>query len=110
VSGKTMNELMSVLQNAMNTAGAKKAALLDYENSNQLCSLGYFDENGKEYIVMNTDIFRNQVFAMRESGLNEIIEDSIISTYSENHLVRVLRDQNGSPEAFLYLIIDKKIN
>ncbi|MEU6485054.1 hypothetical protein [Streptomyces sp. NPDC046887] len=87
--------------------GAIGAALVDYTSGMALGTVG----GGKELDLNvaaagNTDVVRAKVRTMEMLGLNEEIEDILITLGSQYHLIRLLRSR-GSNGLFLYLALDK---
>ncbi|MCK8680717.1 MULTISPECIES: hypothetical protein [Streptomyces] len=87
--------------------GAIGAALVDYTSGMALGTVG----GGKDLDLNvaaagNTDVVRAKVRTMEMLGLNEEIEDILITLGSQYHLIRLLRSR-GSNGLFLYLALDK---
>ncbi|PRH80690.1 hypothetical protein C6N75_02700 [Streptomyces solincola] len=88
--------------------GAIGAALVDYTSGMALGTVG----GGKELDLNvaaagNTDVVRAKVRTMEMLGLNEEIEDILITLGSQYHLIRLMRGR-GSNGLFLYLALDKE--
>ncbi|MCB5181018.1 hypothetical protein [Streptomyces antimicrobicus] len=88
--------------------GAIGAALVDYTSGMALGTLG----GGKDLDLTvaaagNTDVVRAKVRTMEMLGLNDEIEDILITLGSQYHLIRLLRSR-GSQGLFLYLALDKQ--
>ncbi|QGV80256.1 hypothetical protein [Streptomyces ficellus] len=88
--------------------GAIGAALVDYTSGMALGTIG----GGKDLDLTvaaagNTDVVRAKVRTMEMLGINEEIEDILITLGTQYHLIRLLkgRGQNG---LFLYLALDKQ--
>ncbi|WKX69200.1 hypothetical protein [Streptomyces sp. XD-27] len=97
----------SALKEAMTIEGALGTALVDYASGMALGTLG----GGKELdltvaAAANTDVVRAKVRAMELLGLNDEIEDILITLGSQYHLIRLLKGRN-SGGLFLYLALDK---
>ncbi|MFE5909043.1 hypothetical protein ACFQ6B_08140 [Streptomyces wedmorensis] len=87
--------------------GSVGAALVDYTSGMALGTLG----GGKDLDLAvaaagNTDVIRAKVRAIELLGLNEEIEDVLITLGSQYHLIRLLRGRGGNG-LFLYLVLDK---
>ncbi|WP_017237986.1 hypothetical protein [Streptomyces sp. SS] len=87
--------------------GSVGAALVDYTSGMALGTLG----GGKDLDLAvaaagNTDVIRAKVRAMEMLGLNEEIEDVLITLGSQYHLIRLLRGRGGNG-LFLYIVLDK---
>ncbi|MFD5324554.1 hypothetical protein [Streptomyces sp. NPDC127092] len=95
------------LKEAAQIEGAIGAALVDYSSGMALGMIG----GGKELDLNvaaagNTDVVRAKVRTMEMLGLNEEIEDILITLGSQYHLIRLLKTR-GSAGLFLYLALDK---
>ncbi|MFG2291873.1 hypothetical protein [Streptomyces sp. NPDC048603] len=87
--------------------GALGVALVDYTSGMALGTLG----GGKDLDLMvaaagNTDVIRAKVRTMELLGLQDDLEDLLITLGTQYHLIRVLRSKSGSG-LFLYLVLDK---
>ncbi|ORT58454.1 hypothetical protein [Streptomyces sp. CB03238] len=87
--------------------GALGAALVDYTSGMALGTIG----GGKDLDLAvaaagNTDVVRAKVRTMEMLGLNEEIEDILITLGSQYHLIRLLKGR-GTNGLFLYLALDK---
>ncbi|MET8111669.1 hypothetical protein ACWG5P_03795 [Streptomyces prasinus] len=86
--------------------GATAAALVDYTSGMALGTIG----GGKEFNLEvaaagNTDVVRSKLRTMELLGLNEEIEDILITLGSQYHLIRLLKGRGGNG-LFLYLVLD----
>ncbi|MEU4063813.1 hypothetical protein AB0F25_15500 [Streptomyces wedmorensis] len=95
------------LKEAASIEGTIGAALVDYTSGMALGTIG----GGKELdlnvaAAANTDVVRAKVRAMELLGLNEDIEDILITLSTQYHLIRLLKSR-GSNGLFLYLALDK---
>ncbi|MFJ5832179.1 hypothetical protein [Streptomyces sp. NPDC093089] len=95
------------LKEAVSIDGAIGAALVDYTSGMALGTIG----GGKELdlnvaAAANTDVVRAKVRAMELLGLNEDIEDILITLNTQYHLIRLLKGR-GTNGLFLYLALDK---
>ncbi|MBB1256611.1 hypothetical protein [Streptomyces alkaliterrae] len=82
-------------------------ALVDYSSGMALGTLG----GGKDLDLNvaaagNTDVVRAKVRALEHLGLNDEIEDILITLGSQYHLIRLLKGRNSNG-LFLYLALDK---
>ncbi|WP_406195544.1 hypothetical protein OH807_07685 [Kitasatospora sp. NBC_01560] len=87
--------------------GALGAALVDYNSGMALATLdgpGGFDLNVAA--AGNTDVVRAKMRTMDMLGLQDGIEDILITLSSQYHLIRPLTGRSGKG-LFLYLALDK---
>ncbi|MFD5034309.1 hypothetical protein ACFWM0_28450 [Streptomyces sp. NPDC058405] len=87
--------------------GALGAALVDYSSGMALGTVG----GGKDLDLTvaaagNTDVVRAKVRAMELLGLQDEIEDILITLGGQYHLIRLLKGR-GNNGLFLYLALDK---
>ncbi|MFF0560696.1 hypothetical protein ACH4ZU_22720 [Streptomyces sp. NPDC020472] len=95
------------LKEAVAIEGAIGAALVDYTSGMALGTIG----GGKDLDLNmaaagNTDVVRAKVRTMEMLGLQEDIEDILITLNSQYHLIRLLKGR-GAGGLFLYLALDK---
>ncbi|MGA5067901.1 hypothetical protein ACPB9E_29675 [Streptomyces exfoliatus] len=95
------------LKEAASIDGAIGAALVDYTSGMALGTIG----GGKELDLNvaaagNTDVVRAKVRAMEMLGLNDEIEDILITLGQHYHLIRLLKGR-GTNGLFLYLALHK---
>ncbi|MEU0068523.1 hypothetical protein ABZ027_02940 [Streptomyces sp. NPDC006332] len=86
--------------------GATGAALVDYTSGMALGTVGgsnNFDLNVAA--AGNTDVVRAKLRTMELLGINDEIEDILITLGTQYHLIRLLRSQGGNG-LFLYLVLD----
>ncbi|AEW98871.1 hypothetical protein [Streptantibioticus cattleyicolor] len=87
--------------------GAVGAALVDYTSGMALGTIG----GDKQFDLTvaaagNTDVVRAKMRTMEMLGLQDEIEDILITLGSQYHLIRLLRNRSGAG-LFLYLALDK---
>ncbi|MEV5511265.1 hypothetical protein [Streptomyces orinoci] len=98
----------TALKEAMTSIeGAIGAALVDYTSGMALGTVG----GGKDLDLTvaaagNTDVVRAKVRTMEMLGLQEEIEDILITLGTQYHLIRLLTGRNGKG-MFLYLALDR---
>ncbi|GGY61225.1 hypothetical protein [Streptomyces omiyaensis] len=95
------------LKEASSIEGFIGAALVDYTSGMALGTLG----GGKDLDLTvaaagNTDVVRAKVRTMEMLGIQEEIEDILITLGSQYHLIRLLKSR-GSNGLFLYLALAK---
>ncbi|MFE5587041.1 hypothetical protein [Kitasatospora sp. NPDC056531] len=103
-----MTDAAGALKQAMTTIeGAIGAALVDYGSGMALATLdgpGGLDLNVAA--AGNTDVVRAKMRTMDMLGLQDGIEDILITLTSQYHLIRPLTGRTGKG-LFLYLALDK---
>jgi hypothetical protein len=105
-SGWVMN-VETALEEAMNIEGALGAALVDWESGTPLGALG-----GSEHLDLdmagagNTEVVRAKMRTMASLGLDDTIEDILITLGRQYHLLRMLKNPGGTRNLFLYLALD----
>ncbi|MFF7182675.1 hypothetical protein [Streptomyces sp. NPDC008121] len=97
----------TALKEAASIEGAIGAALVDYTSGMALGTIG----GGKELDLTvaaagNTDVVRAKVRTMEMLGLQEDIEDILITLGTQYHLIRLLKGR-GANGLFLYLALSK---
>ncbi|MCQ8187373.1 hypothetical protein [Streptomyces rugosispiralis] len=103
-----MANTQTALKEAMTSIeGSLGAALVDYSSGMALGTVG----GGKELDLTvaaagNTDVVRAKVRTMEQLGLQDNIEDILITLGNQYHLIRLLRGRD-SQGLFLYLALDK---
>ncbi|MFE3994754.1 hypothetical protein ACFXPW_24100 [Streptomyces goshikiensis] len=101
------NVEVSLKETMASIEGALGAALVDYTSGMALGTLG----GGKDLDLTvaaagNTDVIRAKVRTMEMLGLNDEIEDLLITLGSQYHLIRLLKGR-GTTGLFLYVVLDK---
>jgi hypothetical protein len=105
--GKLMPEMDVALKDAMQIDGAIGVALVDYTSGMALgLAGGSKDLDMSVAAAGNTDVVRAKMRAMELLGLRESIEDILITTDGQYHLVRPLTGRSGKG-LFLYLALFK---
>ncbi|RKT12067.1 hypothetical protein BX285_6033 [Streptomyces sp. 1114.5] len=103
-----MTDAAAALKQTMTTIeGAIGAALVDYNSGMALATLdgpGGLDLNVAA--AGNTDVVRAKMRTMDMLGLQDGIEDILITLSSQYHLIRPLTGRTGKG-LFLYLALDK---
>src|SRR6201995_4333791 len=88
--------------------GAIGVALVDYTSGLTLGVMG-----GAPVMDMNiaaagnTDVVRAKVRTLEMLGLNDTIEDILITLDSQYHLIRLIQGRRGGEALFLYLSLSK---
>ena len=101
-------DVETALKEAMEIEGAVGVALVDYDSGMALGMLG-----GGKFLNLevaaagNTEVVRAKLRTMGSLGLNDEIEDILITLGRQYHLIRLLDTaKNGS--LFLYLALDRQ--
>ncbi|GEK20443.1 hypothetical protein [Cellulomonas xylanilytica] len=97
--------LDQTLATALEIDGATAVALVDYESGMSLGHLG----TGVDLDVAaagNTEVIRAKLRTMAALGLDDRIEDILITLGQQYHLIRLLQGADGNG-LFLYLVLDK---
>ncbi|GAA3489101.1 MULTISPECIES: hypothetical protein [Streptomyces] len=98
----------AALKEAMTTIeGAVGVALVDYTSGMALGTAGGTKDLDLTVAAAgNTDVVRAKVRTMELLGLNDEIEDILITLGTQYHLIRLMRGR-GANGLFLYLALDK---
>ncbi|MFV0460683.1 MAG: roadblock/LC7 domain-containing protein [Actinomycetales bacterium] len=101
-----MSNVDVILKEAMQIDGAIGVALVDYETG---MSLGQAGGGGLDLDIAaagNADVVKAKLRTMSALGLDEKIEDVLITLNSQYHLLRLITARNGQG-LFLYMALDK---
>lgn len=99
----------TALKEAMSITGALGVALVDYESGMALGTMG-----GGEWLDLdiaaagNTEVVRSKLRVMSSLGLNDNIEDILITLRRQYHLIRLLQSTKNNSALFLYLALDRE--
>ncbi|MFD9378518.1 hypothetical protein ACFWBH_23730 [Streptomyces sp. NPDC059999] len=102
------NVEVSLKETMTSIEGALGVALVDYTSGMALGTLG----GGKDLDLLvaaagNTDVIRAKNRTMEMLGLQDDIEDLLITLGSQYHLIRLLKGR-GTTGLFLYVVLDKR--
>ncbi|MFI5663168.1 hypothetical protein [Streptomyces sp. NPDC051684] len=87
--------------------GASAAALVDYTSGMALGTIGGSKNFDLEVAAAgNTDVVRAKLRTMEHLGIQDEIEDILITLGGQYHLIRLLKGRGGNG-LFLYLVLDK---
>lgn len=104
---KDMPNIESGLKEMMETDGAIGAAVVDYNSGMALGTLTA--TNALDLTVAaagNTEVVRAKMRTMDQLGLNDAIEDILITLSGQYHIIRPLSSRKGQG-LFLYLALDR---
>lgn len=98
-----MASLTETLSQLLEIEGAMAASVVDYSSGMLLGSVG----QGMDMELAaagNTEVVRAKLKTMKMLGLNENIEDMLITLGTQYHLIRPL---SQTQELFVYYVLDK---
>ena len=99
----------AALKESMSIAGAVGVALVDYESGMSLGTSGGGDWLNLEVAAAgNTDVVRSKLRVISALGLNDSIEDILITLHRQYHLIRLLDSIGTRSSLFLYLVLDRE--
>ncbi len=101
-----MGNVDVILKDAMKIDGALGAALVDYETGMSLGQSGGGALDLDVAAAGNSDVVKAKLRTMAALGLEEKIEDILITLNSQYHLLRLITSRNGQG-LFLYMALDK---
>jgi hypothetical protein len=105
IIGRRKMRLMNIdtaLKEAMSIAGAVGVALVDYDSGMSLGTSG-----GGEWLDLeiaaagNTEVVRSKLRVMSALGLNDSIEDILITLHRQYHLIRLMTGGTARGSLFL---------
>jgi VIT1/CCC1 family predicted Fe2+/Mn2+ transporter len=95
------------LKNVMNIEGALAAALVDYTSGMSLAgATATKDLDVTVAAAGNTEVIKAEMRTMELLGLDDRIEDVLITLGKQYHLMRPLHSRDGAG-LFLYLALDR---
>ena len=99
-----MANLNESLQDLMSLEGAMCAAVVDYNSGMMLGSIGTGVDLDLELAAAgNTEVVRAKMKTMKALGLNDNIEDILITLGKQYHLIRPSQRLSG---IFVYYVLD----
>jgi predicted regulator of Ras-like GTPase activity (Roadblock/LC7/MglB family) len=99
-----MSNITETLDSLVDIDGAMCAALVDSSSGMLLGKSG----TGLDLEVAaagNTEVVRAKLSTIKSLGLNDSIDDILITLTTQYHIIRPLAE---TPEVFLYLVLDSK--
>ena len=96
--------VQEALDELMTIDGAVGAAVVDYENGMTLGTVGGRNLDMELAGAGTTEVVRSERNIIHDLGLNEGLEDILISLQSQYHLVRMCENHE---DVFIYLVIDR---
>jgi predicted regulator of Ras-like GTPase activity (Roadblock/LC7/MglB family) len=100
---ETLN-IQAALGELNEISGAVGAAIVDYENGMTFGTIGGQDLDMELAGAGNTEVVRSKKNIIHDLGLDEEIEDILISLESQYHLIRLCENHE---DVFIYMIIDR---
>lgn len=98
------------LKEAMSISGAVGVALVDYESGMSLGTSGGGDWLNLEIAAAgNTEVIRSKLRVMQSLGLNDSIEDILITLHRQYHLIRLMNSVKSRGSLFLYLVLERDV-
>ncbi|GAA3838129.1 hypothetical protein GCM10022243_00740 [Saccharothrix violaceirubra] len=98
----------TALKEAMSIAGAVGVALVDYDSGMSLGTSGGGDWLDLDLAAAgNTEVVRSKLRVMSTLGLNDNIEDILITLHRQYHLIRLLSGVKFRSSLFLYLVLER---
>lgn len=95
------------LKEAMEITGAVGVALVDYDSGMMLGSAGGGTDLDLEVAAAgNTEVVRAKMATMASLGLDDSIEDILITLGTQYHLIRLVQSARGGG-LFIYLALNK---
>jgi len=101
-----MANLTNSLATIMQLPGAIGVAIVDLESGMSLGQAGGGTLNLEVAAAGNTEVVRAKMRTMADLGLNEEIDDILITLGTQYHVIRPLRTK-GSAGLFVYVALDK---
>ena len=92
------------LEDIMDIAGAVGAAIVDYENGMTLGTIGGRNLDMELAGSGNTEVVRAKKNIIHDLGIDEEIQDILISLTDQYHLIRMCDNHEN---VFIYLAIDR---
>ncbi|MGV9677049.1 hypothetical protein ACWDSJ_17370 [Nocardia sp. NPDC003482] len=102
-----MSNMDVALKDMMSVDGALGAAVVDYHSGMALGTLGGSKDLDLQVAAAgNTEVVRAKLRTIEQLGMQDDIEDILISLSSQYHIIRPMTDAR-SKGLFLYLALDR---
>ena len=96
------------MKEAMSISGAVGVALVDYDSGMSIGTSGGGDWLNLEVAAAgNTEVIRSKLRVMASLGLNDTIEDILITLHRQYHLIRLMSSVKTRGSLFLYLVLER---
>jgi hypothetical protein len=92
------------LDELMDIDGAVGGAIVDYENGMTLGTVGGRNLDMELAGAGNTEVVRSERNIIHDLGLDDDIQDLLVSLHSSYHLIRMCENHE---DVFIYLVIDR---
>ena len=102
----SMANLTNSLAAIMQLTGAIGAAIVDLESGMSLGQAGGATINLDIAAAGNTEVVRSKIRVMGDLGLNDEIEDILITLTTQYHIIRPLKGK-GAAGLFIYVALEK---
>ena len=100
-----MTNVDVILKEAVSIDGAVAALLVDYQSGMALGQAGDATVMNLDVAAAgNTDVVRSKMRTMESLGLNDTIDDILITLGQAYHLINLPKDHPG---LFIYVVLDK---
>lgn len=97
-------DVRGALNQLNDISGAIGAAIVDYQNGMTLGTIGGRDLDMELAGAGNTEVVRSKKAIVDDLGLDEEVEDLLISLNSQYHLIRLCENHD---DVFIYMAIDR---
>lgn len=97
--------MTSDISKAADIAGFIGACIVDADSGLMLASVGGGELELEAASAVSTQIVKDQLLAIETLGLDDTIEDILITLGKQYHLIRPIEKNRG---VFLYVVLEKK--
>lgn len=101
-----MTQLDNFIADLLSIDGATGAAVVDIDSGMALAFGGNPGFDLEVAAAGNSNVVRAKLRTMNDLGINESLEDILITLDGQYHLINVLRDR-GSAGLFIYLVLNR---